>query len=124
MSKELKEQPTVVRNGRGLSIRGTRVTLYHLMDYLRAGRSPEEMLEWLPLTEQQIADALEYIAAHRDEVETEYEQVLKNAEENRRYWEARNRDRLAQIAQMPTKPEYAAAWAKLRELKKRVDPEE
>jgi uncharacterized protein (DUF433 family) len=125
VSKDLKEQPTVVRNERGLSIRGTRVTLYHIMDHVRAGRSAEEIHRWLPmLSRDQVADALAYIEAHRAEVTAEYEQVLQQAAENRRYWEERNRDRLAEVARMPPKPEYAAAWAKLQELKKREAPEE
>jgi uncharacterized protein (DUF433 family) len=125
VSKELIEQPTVIRNERGLSIRGTRVTLYHLMDHLRAGSSTEELREWFPvLSERQIDDALAYIEAHQAEVDAEYEYVVAKAEENRRYWEERNRDRLAQIAAMPPKPEYAEAWAKLQALKKTEDASE
>lgn len=104
----------VVRDKRGLSISGTRITLYDVMDYLQGGLSPEEIQQWLPLTNQQVAAAVEYIATHRAEVEAEYRQVLAQAEENRRFWEERNCERLAGIAAMPPKPEYAAAWAKLR----------
>jgi uncharacterized protein (DUF433 family) len=121
MSETRELQPTVVRNERGLSINGTRITLYDVMDYLRAGLSPEELQEWLPLSEQQVAEAIKYIATHRAEVEAEYHQVLAKAEENRRYWEVRNRDRLARIASMPPKPEHAAAWAKLQALKNGQD---
>lgn len=120
MSEIRELQPTVVRNKRGLSIYGTRITLYDV-DYLRAGLSSEEIREWLPLTEQQVADALQYIAAHRAEAEAEYDQVLTKAEENRRYWEERNRDRLAQIAATPPKPEHAVAWSKLQALKNGQD---
>jgi hypothetical protein len=116
---EIRERgPTVVRNERGLSINGTRITLYDVMDYVRAGLQPEEIREWLPLTEPQVDEVMEYIAAHRAEVEAEYDQVLARAEENRRFWEERNRDRLASIAAMPPKPEHAAAWAKLEALKR------
>ncbi len=121
MSETGELQPMVVRNKRGLSINGTRITLYDVMDYLHAGLSPEEIQEWLPLTEQEVAAAVEYIATHRAEVEAEYHQVLAKAEENRRYWEERNRDRLARIADMPPKPEHAAAWAKLQALKNGQD---
>ena len=55
MSETGELQPMVVRNKRGLSINGTRITLYDLMDYLHAGLSPEEIQEWLPLTEQEVA---------------------------------------------------------------------
>ena len=114
MSETCAPQPTVVRTERGLSINGTRVTLYRLMDLIRAGQSPEEIREWLPLTEQQVADALDYIEEHRTEVEAEYELVLKQAEENRRYWEERNREILEKVAALPPKPEYAEALARLK----------
>ena len=124
MSEIGELQPTVVRNERGLSINGTRITLYDLMDYLHAGLSPDEIREWLPLTQQQVAAAMEYIATHQAEVDAEYHQVLARAEENRRYWEERNRDRLAQIEAMPPKPEHAAAWAKLQAMKNGQDASE
>src|ERR1051326_6888529 len=111
MSETRELQPTVMRNERGLSINGTRITLYHVMDLVHAGVPPEEMPDWLPLTEQQVADALEYITAHRAEVEAEYQIVLAQAEENRRCWEERNREILAKVAAMPPKPEYAEALA-------------
>jgi uncharacterized protein (DUF433 family) len=124
MSETRELQPTVVRNKRGLSINGTRITLYDVMGYLRAGLSPEQIQEWLPLSRRQVAEAMEYIASHRAEVEAEYDQVVAKAEENHRYWEERNRDRLARIASTPPKPEHAAAWAKLQALKNGQDPSE
>jgi uncharacterized protein (DUF433 family) len=107
----------VVRGQRGLSIEGTRITLYDVMEYLQAGLSAEEIQEWLPLSEQQVTAAMQYIDTHRASVEAEYRQVVAQAEENHRYWEAQNRERLASITALPPKPEYAAAWAKLQALK-------
>jgi len=69
------------------------------------------------LTEEQINAALSYIEANRVEVEAEYQVVLKQAEENRQYWEERNREHFTQIAAMPPKPGQEALWAKLREQK-------
>jgi len=105
--------PTVVRTGRGLSIAGTRLTLYSIMDFVKAEWPPKLIRDWFNLTDQQIADVMAYIAEHRDEVEAEYQLVLQQAEEHRRYWEERNRERFAQIAAMPPKPEQAAIRAKL-----------
>ena len=65
------------------------------------------------LTDQQITDVMAYIAEHRDEVEAEYQLVLQQAEEHRRYWEERNRERFAQIAAQPPKPGQEAIRAKL-----------
>jgi uncharacterized protein (DUF433 family) len=104
MSESVEHQPTVVRTERGLSINGTRITLYYVMDYVCAGRSPEEIQYWLRLTNRQLADVMEYIEEHRAEVEAEYQQVLQEAQEIREYWEERNRERLQQIASMPPRP--------------------
>lgn len=111
------QQPTVVHTGRGLSIAGTRITLYNIMDGVTAGCPPKLIRDRFDLTDQQIADVLAYIADHQIEVEAEYQQVLQQAEETRRYWEERNRERFARIAALPPKPEQAAIRAKLAAAK-------
>ena len=79
------QQPTVVRTSRGLSIAGTRITLYTILDYLHAGWPPQLIQDWLNLTANQMAEALAYLASDREEVEQEYQQVVQHAEELRRY---------------------------------------
>ena len=113
MADHGNQQPTVVRTERGLSIRGTRITLFDIMDHLKQDWPRKLIRDWFDLTDEQIDGVLEYIAEHRDAVEEEYRQVLRQAEEIRRYWEERNRERFAEIAAMPPKPEYAAVHAKL-----------
>ena len=110
-------QPIVVRTERGLTIAGTRKTLYDVMDYVTEGWPPTLIRDWLDLTDEQIADVMAYIAAHRAEVEQEYRVVLRRAEEERRYWEERNRERFAQIAAMPPGTDYPEARAKLAAAK-------
>src|SRR5687767_11000184 len=85
------------RPDRGLSIDGTRKTLYQVMDYVKQNRPANEIRDELLLTEAQVAAAVEYISAHRAEVEAEYEQVVREAEEERRHWEDRNKDVLARL---------------------------
>ncbi len=114
-------QATVVRTGRGLSIAGTRITLYDVLDYVKADWPPKLIQHWLNLTDQQVADVLAYIDTHRAEVEAEYQQVLQHAEEVRAYWEERNHERLAAIAALPPKPGYEVAIAKLRARKAELD---
>lgn len=113
-------QQTVVRTGWGLTIAGTRITLYHIMDYVTAGWSPDRIQALYKFTDEQIADIMDYIETHRDEVEAEYAEVLRLAEEDRRYWEERNRERFAQIAAMPPRTDHPEARAKLRALKDRL----
>lgn len=72
------------------------------------------------LSERQVRGALEYIAAHDEDVEREYREVLDDAEEQRRYWEERNRERLARIAAAPPPPEQRELRAHITALKARL----
>ena len=114
-------QNTVVRTSRGLSIAGTRITLYNIMDYLKADWPPKLIQDRLNLTDKQMADVMEYIETHRAEVEAEYQLVLQQAEEIRQYWENRNRERFAEIAAMPPKPGREEIQAKLQAWKKKLE---
>jgi len=46
---------------RGLSVAGTRITLYDVMDYVTQNWSPELIQYWFNLTDNQIADIMDYI---------------------------------------------------------------
>jgi uncharacterized protein (DUF433 family) len=124
MAAVSNELPAIVRTERGLSISGTRITLYDVMEYLLAGWPPELIRHRLDLTEQQIAGAVAYIGAHRVEVEAEYQTVLENAQEIRRYWEERNRERFAHIAAQPLQLEQQALRKKLQEWKEKIESQD
>lgn len=109
--------PAIIRTERGLTISGTRITLYDLMDYLTAQYPPKFICSLLNLTDKQLTVALCYIEANRAEVVAEYHVVLKQAEENRRYWEKQSREYFLRAAARPPKPGREALWAKLREQK-------
>jgi len=110
-------QTAIIRTERGLTISGTRITLYDVMDYVTAQYPPKFIQGLFELTEEQINTTLAYIEAHRTEVEAEYQQVLKEAEELRQYYEEQNRERAARSAAQPPKPGTEAAWEKLRAAK-------
>jgi uncharacterized protein (DUF433 family) len=112
-------QPGIIRTERGLTIAGTRITLYDVMDYITAEYPPKFIRGMLNLTDEQVNAALSYIEANRAEVEAEYQIVLQEAEEIRHYWEERNREHFARIAAMPPKPGREALWAKLQAQKAR-----
>src|SRR5262245_5674294 len=120
MIEAVTSQPTGIRTSRGLSIAGTRVTLYSILDYLHGEWPPHLIREEFNLSEHQMPEGMAYIEAHHDEVETEYQEVLRQAEENQRYWQARNRERLAKIAKTPPEPGQEQIRAKLREAKARL----
>ena len=113
------ENQTVVRTGRGLTIKGTRITLYSIMDYIKADWSVERIRDIYRLTDEQINDVMDYIESNRAEVESEYEQVVREAEEERKYWEERNRERFEQIKNLP-KDDFPELRAKIAAKKKEL----
>ena len=113
MATQATTESTVVRTERGLTIAGTRITLYSVMDYVKEDWPPKLIRDWLNLTDEQITGVIRYIAEHREEVETEYAQVLREAEERRAYWEERNRERIEQIDSMPPQPGQEAIREKI-----------
>ena len=113
------KQVTIIRTERGLTISGTRLTLYDVIDFLKAEYSPKLIRIKFNLTEDQINAAMSYIEANRAQIETEYQQVLQTRAEIRSYWENRNRERFDRIAMMPHKPGQEALWSKLEEHKAR-----
>ncbi len=117
MAETNTSQTTVVRTERGLSIAGTRITLYNIMDYVKAGWPPKLIRDRLNLTDKQIADVMDYIKAHQAEVEAEYQLILQQAREIRQYWEAQNRERFAEIAARPPKPGQEEIRARLQARK-------
>jgi uncharacterized protein (DUF433 family) len=110
-------QASIIRTERGLTISGTRITLYDVMDYVTAEYPPKFIRGLFNLTDEQINVALSYIETNRAEVEAEYQIVLKEAEELRHYYEQRNRDLIARLATKPPKPGMEAAWEKLQAQK-------
>lgn len=117
MTAASSQQSAIVRTERGLTIAGTRITIYDVMDYVTAEYPPKFIRSLFNLTDEQINTALTYIEANRDEVEAEYQVVLKEAEELRQYYEYQNHELIARIAAKPPKPGMEAAWEKLQAQK-------
>jgi uncharacterized protein (DUF433 family) len=118
---ESNGQVAIFRTERGLTVSGTRITLYDVMDYLKSQYPPQLIREKLGLNDAQIHSALAYIDTHSTEVEAEYQECLQTAVEIRQYWEERNHERFVQIAAMPHKPGQEALRAKLQTWKARIE---
>ena len=116
----LNGQVAILRTERGLTIVGTRITLYDVMDYVIEQYPSKFIRAMLDLTDEQVNAALSYIEAHRTEVEAEYQIVLKEAEELRQYYEEQNRERIDRIAARPPKPGTEAIRAKLQARKAKL----
>ncbi|NET61408.1 MAG: DUF433 domain-containing protein [Symploca sp. SIO2E6] len=112
-------RPVIIQTERGLTIAGTRITIYDVMDYVKAQYPPQFIRALLNLTEEQINTALDYIQSHRAHVEQEYQIVLQEAEELRRYYEEQNRERIAKVRAQPPKPGTEAIREKLQQMRAR-----
>ncbi len=117
MASVSNSKATIIRTERGLTIAGTRITLYDVIEYVIAQYPHSFICALFDLNDQQINAALSYIEANRTEVEAEYELVLKESEELRQYYEEQNRELIARIAAKPPKPGMEAAWEKLQAQK-------
>jgi uncharacterized protein (DUF433 family) len=76
----------LIDRGRGPELEGTRVTVYCILDYVRAGDSPPRIAEELDLSEEQVQAGLEYINSHRDEVDAQYEAILNRIRQPNPDW--------------------------------------
>jgi len=122
MASVSNQQTKVTRTERGLVIAGTRITLFHFMDYIYAGHPQTVIRQHFPqITDEQFEAAMSYIEANRAEVEAEYQIVVKEDKEIRQYWEEQNRERFAQIAELPPPPGRETAWAKLQVQKAKLE---
>ncbi|MCA6571659.1 MAG: DUF433 domain-containing protein [Pseudanabaena sp. M57BS1SP1A06MG] len=120
----IQDKLDIIRTERGLTINGTRITLYDLMDYLHAGY-PVKLIRnyFFYINEQQFNAAIAYIENNREQVESEYQQVLQESDINRHYWQEINKERFAKVANRNPKPENKKAWEKLQVWKARLSAE-
>src|SRR5262249_39167276 len=63
--------------GRGPELVGTRVTVYHVVEDLRCGYTKPEVVQRLGITEDDVQVLLAYIEEHRDDVNAEYDRILR-----------------------------------------------
>ena len=83
MSLYPDKEPAITRTERGLTISGTRITLYQIMDYIHANYLRYLIRHQFYLTDEQFDAAISYIDAHYKEVESEYQIVVQQAAEIR-----------------------------------------
>jgi uncharacterized protein (DUF433 family) len=114
----------IIRTERGLTIKGTRITLYDVMEYLKADYPTWLIQDRLSLTEEQLTTALIYIQEHQTEVDAEYQAVLETSQEIRTYWEQHNQERFQQASQRSAKPEEKILREKLDAWKTQLEVSE
>lgn len=62
------------------AIYGTRVTLYNILSYLKAGWEPCLIQQWLSLSDQQMTEAIDYIQSNQYEIEHIYQHYLQETQ--------------------------------------------
>jgi uncharacterized protein (DUF433 family) len=76
----------IIDRGRGPEIEGTRITVYHIMDFLKHGDSAESIAGDLQLNVAQVQAALDYIEAHQQEVDAEYAAIMERVQRGNPPW--------------------------------------
>lgn len=66
--------------GRGPEIKGTRITVYSILDYLLLAWDPDQIAASFRLSSQQVRAAIDYINEHTLEVLRAYVKILERAE--------------------------------------------
>ncbi|HVC93233.1 MAG TPA: DUF433 domain-containing protein [Pirellulales bacterium] len=69
-------QAAIIDRGRGPEIAGTRITVYDIMDYYKHGCAGPEIAAKFRLSCSQVEVAIDYIEAHKDEVQADYQKIL------------------------------------------------
>jgi uncharacterized protein (DUF433 family) len=115
----------VVQTSRGPSIKGTRLTIYSLMEYLKDGWTPKHTAQWFNLTPEEMDEVLAYLKENEAEVEADYAEVMAEAEAQRIYWTERNKDREDHSnAPPPANAKIAIARARLAAIKQQRQRQE
>jgi hypothetical protein len=67
-------------HNRGREIKGTRITVYSILDYLLAAWEPDRIAAWFRLNSEQVRAAIDYINDHKVEVMAHYAKILERCE--------------------------------------------
>ena len=121
MNNGQPDNAIIVQTSRGPSINGTRLTVYHIMDLLKYGRSPDYVQGWHHLTDEEMAAVMEYLKQNQEDLEREYADILRRAESERLYWAERNKDRADMPPAPPANEKIALAREKLAAIKRERD---
>jgi uncharacterized protein (DUF433 family) len=68
--------PKIINRGRGPELAGTRITVYDILEHVRAGYSRAGIAVMLGLDTRSVDVALDYIRAHEAEVNAEYQRIM------------------------------------------------
>jgi uncharacterized protein (DUF433 family) len=79
---DLKTQPTasegpvIINRGRGPEIKGTRITVFDILDYTTRNWEHADIAELFRLSLHQVQEAVRYIESHTEELMPQYQEML------------------------------------------------
>lgn len=73
----MKSNEVIIDRGRGPEIKGTRITVYDVLDYVIEGWHPARIAAFFRISSDQVLAAMEYIQEHTLEVITDYQKILE-----------------------------------------------
>jgi len=76
----MKLDDFIINRGRGPEIKGTRITVYDVLDYVIGGWHRERIADLFRVHPQEVEAAQEYIREHTLEVLREYVKILERSE--------------------------------------------
>ena len=70
----------IIDRGRGPEIKGTRITVYDVVDYWRKGWRHDQIAGLFRLPPDDVQEAIRYIEQHQDEVMRDYQAIVERHE--------------------------------------------
>ncbi len=107
----------IVETPRGPSLAGTRITVYAVMDLIKAGRSRRYVAQLTTLTPEQVDAVYDYVETHREAVEAEYTRILEREAKARAESDRMIRERSPFPPDMPMEERRKLMLRRLEELK-------
>lgn len=114
--------PLIEETPRGPSIAGTRITIYSVMDYLKGDWDRDFIKRAMAITDEQLDAVLEYIAQHKEEVERNYQRILRRSDELRARYKKIQNERSPFPPNMPEEEKRALMRQRIAEMKKGTQP--
>lgn len=115
---ETTTEALIVETPRGPSLAGTRITVYSVMDLIKAGRSKRYIERMMLLTPEQVKAVFEYVEQHREAVEAAYARILQREAEARAESERIMRERSPYPPDMPWEEKRKLMLQRLEAKKK------
>lgn len=108
----------IVETPRGPTLAGTRITVYSVMDLIKAGRDKGYIEQMMLLRPEQVQAVFDYVEKHREAVEAEYERILQREAERRAEAEKVFRERSPFPPDMPWEEKRQLMMQKLEAQRK------